>query len=298
MEDDEATHESSHSPPTSYMRLHLGHVSRSYTSTPSLSSASDTDTESETPSVSSPCPSSPVVDEDALSHYFDTTLPTHADAFDAELFQRRLDIAGAPSSRHNPYFPSVAPSDAAFTSSSSSSSLLSNGTSLLSSSTITSLATCDVAPAIKKIKLQALPSPALQPPSPFSLYPSETYASSEEHDDDENDRAVAHASREALISGKLDGVRPLTRVVPLMPAASNTNTGVASAKRTFVPRPSLLSANGVGLGLSGTSPGLSPELTIEAIRASAYGRPSLESYAARTEDDVLLAPSISRRGSS
>lgn len=57
------------SPPPIFVPLN---ISRSSSSTPSLSSAaSDTDTESETPSVSSPLPSSPSEDDAALSNYFD-----------------------------------------------------------------------------------------------------------------------------------------------------------------------------------------------------------------------------------
>lgn len=114
------------SPPPIFVPLN---ISRSSSSTPSLSSAaSDTDTESETPSVSSPLPSSPSEDDAALSNYFDPR--PHVDSSES-LF-----------GTINPYFP-VLPAHPAIHPRESLSA--------------------------KKSKLAALPSPALPPPSPLSL---------------------------------------------------------------------------------------------------------------------------------
>lgn len=237
------------SPPSSYIPLNYH---RSCMSTPSLCSASDTDTESETPSVSSPCPSSPA--ESELAHYFDThtTLASHAEVFDSELHHRSL-------SSHNPYFPAIPASAGVMQ------SVLGD------------------APTVSKIKLQALPSPALQPPSPLCL-------------------DGIHDIEESL----LDGTKTITRGSPLRGA-------VGTLKRPFIPRPSSLSSlssaaqqqetldavsESLAAVASAATPSVpsaqvTPELTIEAMR-NAYAQERRHALQA-VERDGILEPSIRRR---
>lgn len=235
------------SPPPTYMPLNF---TRSYSSTPSLCSASDT--ESETPSVNSPCPSSPAESDHALTHYFD--------ALDADAHRHAVSMAA----NHNPYFPAIAV-----------------GSSLASHMLAEAGAT--------KLKLEALPSPALQPPSPFCLDPP-----------------AADGLKE---DGASDGV-PTVRGSP-------SRTGGAFAKRAFIARPSSLSslsslAQGQealdavseslsALALVGTptaSPALeTPELTIEAMRAPSYVRVpnTWRAVPAAVDGEQILEPSIRRR---
>ena len=231
--DSSGEHDLIHSPPPRYMPFAARNMSRSYSSTPSLSSASDTDTESETPSVSSPCPSSPL-DDEGLSHYFATRtmLPSHAEAFDAELFQRSIDVGN-----HNPYFPAV-PYEP------------------FSHSTLSSRMSSEIPTAVQTMKLRGLPSPALQPPSPFSLYAER-----------ETPAEIANAL--------LDDASSISRV-----STSSCASGVRPTKRSFVSRPSFLSEQA-----------LTPEITVESMRATTYGRDEV-----RKGEDVLT-PSFSRRDS-
>ena len=141
---------------------------------------------------------------------------------------------------------------------------------------------------VKKIQLQALPSPALLPPSPLSLTPVGT---------EENDEPR-------------DGAETVTRGSP--------TKGAEMVKRTFIPRPSSLSSiSSVAQGqdvLNAVSESLSalavtgtptmespapetPEYTIESMRAPSYvrvpdswgrGSPSLVG-------ESILEPSIRRR---
>ena len=246
------------SPPSSYVPLN---IHRSYTSTPSLCSASDTDTESETPSVSSPCPSSPA--ESDLAHYFESRSPghPHAEIFDSELHQHPIPAS------HNPYFPAI-----------------SHGGSVLSH-------VAGEAPIVRKLKLEALPSPVLQPPSPFCL----------------DGPGQEELEEESVKSG-------VTTVARGSPVRSGTLT-----KRPFIPRPSSLSClSSLAQGqqaLDAVSESLSalttsgtpvfpptsetPELTVETMRAPAYvripedwrrGPSSIESGG-----DGVLEPSIRRR---
>ena len=242
-------HESelSHSPPSSYVPLN---IHRSYTSTPSLCSASDTDTESETPSVSSPCPSSPA--ESDLAHYFEP----HGEAFDNELHRHYRHH----SSNHNPYFPAIP----------ASVGVLQNV--IAEDSMVT------------KIKLEALPSPALQPPSPLSLDGTE-----------EGEEGSSRAGAQTVMRGS-----PIRSAV----------------KRPYVPRPSSLSSraqqqetlNAVSESLSALatsatplvspSPALdTPELTIESMRAPAYFQVPLgwRRVPQAVANDGMLEPSIRRR---
>ncbi|GJE93263.1 hypothetical protein PsYK624_094220 [Phanerochaete sordida] len=243
------------SPPSSYVPLNFR---RSCMSTPSLCSASDTDTESETPSVSSPCPSSPA--ESDLAHYFEThgTLASHSDAFDTELHHR------ASLSNHNPYFPALPVS-----------------AGLLQS-------VLAEAPMVTKIKLQALPSPALQPPSPLSLDGSEG----------EEDAPT-------------EGTKTVTRGSPIRGSAA------AIAKRQFIPRPSSLGSlssiaqqqetlDAVSESLSAlanaatpsASPSLeTPELTIESMRARSYFKVPVDwrRVPPPADREGILEPSIRRR---
>ncbi|KAI0085791.1 hypothetical protein BDY19DRAFT_908783 [Irpex rosettiformis] len=143
-----------HSPPEDYVPFN---GFRSSTSTPSLSSASDTDTESETPSVSSPGPSSPF-DDDTLPGYFTSSRALNSDVPNSDLLHSSTDAssdAHLTTSNHNPYFPPVP------TSTEQTPRMHTAG--------------YDLSEVLRnrKMQLQALPSPALLPPSPFSLYPGE-----------------------------------------------------------------------------------------------------------------------------
>ncbi|KAI0698338.1 hypothetical protein BC835DRAFT_663470 [Cytidiella melzeri] len=206
---EDSDYENMHSPVSKY-----DHVSRSYTSTPSLSSASDTDTESEAPSVSSPGPSSPL-DDDSRSSYF----TSRSDPSDTELLQRNSDTGSRISHtvrNDNPYFPSL-PS-----------------TSTIQTPRMRALAQAtDVSSAMRhqKTQLAAMPSPALPPPSPFSLYPCRP---TEEETTDGFHNELTRTR---------DSGKPL------------------QTKRSFSKRSSVLSDTGLGM-----SPAMSPELTIEAMR--------------------------------
>ncbi|EKM50110.1 uncharacterized protein PHACADRAFT_264657 [Phanerochaete carnosa HHB-10118-sp] len=243
------------SPPSSYMPLN---IHRSCMSTPSLCSASDTDTESETPSVSSPCPSSPA--ESDLAHYFEShaTLEPHAEAFDSELHPHNL------TSSHNPYFPAIPVCPG-----------------LMQNALVE-------APVVTKMKLQALPSPALQPPSPLCL------------DGSEEAEGVALAGAGVVSSG----------------SSARAPTGMA--KRLFIQRPSSLSSlssrtrqqetlNAVSESLSAIATLVTPlpspapetpEFTIETMRAPSYVQ--VPSNWRRVpplaiENEGILEPSIRRR---
>ena len=153
-EDDDL--DSVHSPSSDYVPFN---GPRSYNSTPSLSSASDTDTESETPNVSSPGPSSPF-DDDTLPGYFAPSTTLSTDVPDAELLEATADVGSNARStlsedHHNPYFPPI-PTSAQQTPRAAT-------------------AAYDLADILKTkgMSLHAMPSPALLPPSPFSLYPGE-----------------------------------------------------------------------------------------------------------------------------
>lgn len=228
------------SPPSSYVPLNFH---RTYAPTPSLCSASDTDTESETPSVSSPCPSSPAESELIKSHYFDSRLGvvSHSDSYDVA------------ASNHNPYFPP-----------------------LPISSSMPSHVLAD-ALAGKKVQLQALPSPALQPPSPFSLNPAD--------DDTLSTGAEAPTPTKGLKR-------------PFIPRPSS----LSSLSATAVQSQEVLDAVSETLGaLAVTStPTLespapeTPELTIAYMRA-AYTRAPDDWTRMAQMGESILEPSIRRR---
>jgi hypothetical protein len=244
--------ELTNSPPSTYMTFNLH---RSYTSTPSLCSASDTDTESETPSVSSPSPSSPA--ESDLAQYFESR--PHAEVLEGELRQQSV------MANHNPYFPALIP-----------------GGSILPH-------VLAEAPVVRKLQLEALPSPALQPPSPFSL-----------------DAPGLDEAEDELVKS---GVQTMSRGSPIR--------GGTLTRRTFIPRPSSLSSlsslsqgqaalDAVSESLSALattvppafSPALdTPELTIESMRAPSYVRiPEKWRRAPGAIDgEGILEPSIRRR---
>lgn len=259
---EEHTHQDEHepefvtSPPSTYMSLNFN---GSCSSTPSLCSASDT--ESETPSVSSPCPSSPEENDATLSHYFEAGV-TLAEAYDTGLHQHSVSVT----SNHNPYFPAMPV-----------------GSSLPSH-------VLAEAAVVKKIQLQALPSPVLLPPSPLSLSP----LGSEENEE-----------------GVKDGAETVTRGSPTKGAGS-------TMKRPFIPRPSSLSSLSSAvqgrdvldavseslsaLAMTGTptleSPALeTPELTIGTMRAPCYVRgPDGRSGGPQAvAGESILEPSIRRR---
>jgi hypothetical protein len=235
--DDEGSHlgdsdmDSINSPSSDYVPL--SHISRSCTSTPSLSSASDTDTENEDASVSSPGPSSPF-DDDMLSGYLASRTTLRDNVDETELLLRTADVSSTSTmNSYNPYFPPL-PSSCTDTPRLGSSALADDVSDLLKH---------------KRLQLQALPSPALQPPSPFSLYPS-------------SEEDASQANDGTRIAGQL-------------------------AKKSFVRRSSALSLTEAD---SGMSPGMSPELTVEAIRNIPMRRP------ADMEEYGLLGPNLSRRG--
>ncbi|KAK7687721.1 hypothetical protein QCA50_008937 [Cerrena zonata] len=127
------------------------------TSTPALSSASDTDTESEAPSTSNP----PSPNEPEL-------MGTFASSTNSEGRRERGTI--------NPYFP-LLPSHAVAPNTRPGQtppfSMIypeyAQGENLRTPSSDDSEVT--LSNLVNKVKLQAIPSPSLAPPSPFSLYP-------------------------------------------------------------------------------------------------------------------------------
>ncbi|KIP03439.1 hypothetical protein PHLGIDRAFT_37440 [Phlebiopsis gigantea 11061_1 CR5-6] len=225
------------SPPSSYVPLNFN---RSYAPTPSLCSASDT--ESETPSVSSPCPSSPAESEYIKSHYFDSRLGvvSHGDGYDVA------------SSNYNPYFPPLP------ISSSMPSHVLSD------------------ALAGKRVHLQALPSPALQPPSPFSLNPA---------DDDST-------GAEALTPTK--GVR--RPFIPRPSSLSSLSAAAAQSQEVLDAVSETLGALTVTSTPTLESPAPeTPELTIAYMRAAAYARAPDDWTRMAQRGESILEPSIRRR---
>ncbi len=238
---DDSDLDSLHSPSSDYVPFN---GTRSYTSTPSLSSASDTDTESETPSVSSPGPSSPF-DDDTLPGYFASSTTLNSDVSDSEALQSTADVglnaSFATRNTHNPSFPSLPPS-ANQTPRAPTPGNVADLSNLLRN---------------KKLQLEALPSPALQPPSPFSLYPGE----------------------EDLTQEASDGVDPQIRY-----SAAAAKGSVS--RRPFARWSSVLSQ------ASDHSPGTSPIPTIEALRN--YSLP-LRRVDVQEDDRAVLSPSLSRR---
>ncbi|THG93817.1 hypothetical protein EW026_g7526 [Hermanssonia centrifuga] len=264
------------SPPTPYMPI--GYHRYSPTSTPSLSSASDTDTESEAPSVSSPGPSSPIDDYETLTHYFASHATRASQAFDSESPNLALNAVSNIDSTHNPYFPAVsahAPLPAAVAADPNN--------ALLQQLFSSQVPLSEIPAMVKKLKLEALPSPTLAPPSPFSLYPPESEEDKVEVEvQDAKPTEIGDAEATLRVSGP-----------------SGTIT-----KRAFVARPSGLScwmsniADSKTSAVSAPRPAMSstsesPELTVEALRA-AYKKASKRSIVDE-EGMGLLGPSISRR---
>ena len=278
----------------SYFPAALSRHRRSPTSTPSLSSASDTDTESDAPSVNSPDPSSPVDDYDALTHYFAAHPPFvgHND-HDHDAAETNGHAS------HNPYFPAISPiatrpiphADPAL-----------NNTPLLAAPVTRSQPAAVVA-AVKKMKLEALPSPALVPPSPFSLY--EAGAEAEDTDTEGEDEGEGGAAAVVRVSAVDGSGKSLPVALPLyvssLPSSVSTSTSASSAasedgdadtekEEVDVARLRFLEPSPAPSYVSDT-----PELTIEAMR-DAY-----DTLAARridreagTSAGELLGPSLSR----
>ncbi|KAL4252898.1 hypothetical protein ABKN59_003560 [Abortiporus biennis] len=245
------------------------------TSTPSLSSASDT--ESEEPNNSNP--SSPVELDTSgmLANYF-------ASALNASTEQNEI----------NPYFPIYADDE---TISSDSRPLsrppnlhlpipAAQNTRLGESGQTPVLTVSETLPsaALRKTKLQAIPSPSLLPPSPFSLNPPSNRGSPVD-ENAKNNFSVASPS-----VANSSGVGTMTK------RAFAASRGRSSLSLSSIPSSALKAAQSQQQQRTTLTPA-TPELTIEYLRqsydANRFGKP-LASVPQETESE-LLGPSISRR---
>lgn len=280
--------------PSSYFPITYHRHRHSPTSTPSLSSASDTDTESEAPSMNSPDPSSPVDDYDALSHYFMSRA-----AFSHPDVEHPHDTHVAHAA-HNPYFPhynSIAP-DAGLR----NPPIPAQHTTALSHM-----------PAVKNVKLAALPSPALAPPSPFSLYPPGAEdADADGEGEVDLGEAVLRVPVPAAGAKRMFAARPSGLSVSSTTSSSSSASSFSSrASVTGEGEPEQEQKQEVDLERlrqvepspappsGATSLSTTPELTIEYMREAyddmvAAAAKRQEEEAARESSRSLLGPSISR----
>lgn len=174
------------------------------------------------------------------------------------------------SSNHNPYFPAISP-----------------GNGLLSQ------VLCE-APIVSKIKLEALPSPALQPPSPLSL----DGPGADTVDDVLADSGVPTAVRGSPVRGDLFNKRRFIA----RPSSLSSLSSLAQGQETLDAVSESLSAFTTS-ETPVSSPALetpsleTPELTIESMRASSYVRVphGWRRPPTAVDADSILGPSIRRR---
>ncbi|CAL1715314.1 unnamed protein product [Somion occarium] len=146
------------------------------TSTPALSSASDTDTESEAPSTSDPpSPSEPGITDMASSSYFHSTLPSEENS-DHEPVNPYFPIVESESPRRsclptNPNIGALRTTARPGQTPPLSMTQSSCDSGSVPTPSVTNPPDVTLSTLVNKVTLQAIPSPCLAPPSPFSLYP-------------------------------------------------------------------------------------------------------------------------------
>lgn len=135
----------------------------------------------------------------------------------------------------------------------------------------------------KKLTLEALPSPALVPPSPFELEPHRTGASPKFAQGVLPESAAAGHDHHVLVE-KLEGLRVAEAESESLSDTPVSKAVPTAAADTPAPAPA-----------SGGSP--SPMLTLESMRVAwdANAREGLAKAAAKPVGVAVIAPSLSRR---
>ena len=253
-------------------------------STPSLSSASDTGTESEAPSTSNPSSPSELATAEMLNSYF---------AYALEASREPNDI--------NPYFPLTTEVDPVSLTSRSHLPLQSAehhyvaGDSNPEQDRSITLGQFPHAEGGSrhsltmrlKTKLQAIPSPSLMPPSPFSLNPPSNGASPIEGVGISGIASPPTPTSTTAIASPSQEIAP--NFVPTSRRASNASRGKSSLSfSSSITIPGVSPALSTMSGFSSVSD--TPELTIERMREMNLGA----SVAAIDFADVL-GPSIRRK---